>query len=222
MIKMDLILEPGWEEHAKKEINSICVSEILDRFKKAKQTIELKIYSLVDRLIKDTPEYDSITNGTLHGQLGIVNPIVALEKIIDRIIHSAQVFFDFKIVGESIEAELSIHLIKEGYDDLLSLPTSKFVSEHGYNIEWLYWLLISGNDVIIVDYKFRGNLNSVSKKFSRTQKGLMLKSKNAIWKVPYKYSGVPEDNFIIRAFTYDTAVEEIRGVLEKSLMDHLE
>ena len=93
-----------------------------------------------------------------------------------------------------------------------------FMSENGFEVPWLKWLLERGTDVIIDDYYVMYGTGSPK---SRTDDPIMVKSgkggKN--FRIKQYYAGVPGDNWITRAA--QDAVPAISATMEKAVRREL-
>lgn len=180
-----------------------------------KPQIKEKVFELVNQRILASPEYASMQpGGTLYGQLGLVNINSAVAQIVRRIADSVQITSNVKPAGRYLSGQLSINILKDDYSDLLSLPLSKFISEHGHNVEWLKYLLLDGTQVIFANYFFIA-FGRKGKVFhaSRTGEGIMRatgKSHRPRWRVPAEYAGTANDNWLTRALAnLDQHISEI-------------
>jgi hypothetical protein len=101
-------------------------------------------------------------------------------------------------------------LIRSDFADVLSSDFSIVVdAARGYNLQWLEWLLLDGNKVIVPKHEviFRNS------RFSRTGAALMKESTQS-WRVPSQFSGTITDNWITRAI--DSAQTKISDTIEKA------
>jgi hypothetical protein len=101
-------------------------------------------------------------------------------------------------------------MIKSDFNDLISMGESVVVTEKGTDLNWLSWLLIDGDAIIISDYMFvAGPFDT-----SRTGMGIMRQSGGA-WRVPPEFAGQINNNWITRAI--DAAASEIDNTLQSIL-----
>lgn len=173
--------------------------------------IEIAVKGLLSDAIKAQPEYTNLIYGDLRYEFGLLNAFARLDAILNTIIQSVQVEIkNIQVRGSGFTGGLTINAVRSGYVDLLSLPESSFLTEKGVQLDWLEWLLLEGNDVIIADYRFR----RINTPRSRTGGGLMIKGGD--WSVPSRFSGTVRNNFITRAI--DDIQEPIKKVVKKCLI----
>lgn len=198
-------------------------AELTEVFQKSLIDIKNDLGKFIRERIEDTPEYQSITTGQLHGELGLVNPKASMDAVIAQVIDSMQLQIDNVGFSSSysMRGGISLNLIPSNYADLLGLPAAKYTSNQ-YEIPWLEWLLIKGNNLLVLNYRVITNLNVVSKRYSRTGKGLMIKSKTRNWRVPPQYQGTPDDNFLLRAFISDEVEWKMLLLFRYAILKNLE
>jgi hypothetical protein len=162
--------------------------------------------------ITNQPEYLALTQGTLQYELGIPDPQSRMEEILETI--KSGVIVKKKpvsIKSSSISGGIKIQMIKKDFKDLLSLGASSIITEKGSQLNWLQWLLLEGDSIIVSDHIF---LLGPSR-FSRTGFGLMKENSGGFWRVPPEYAGNINNNWITRSIT--SAVSEIDAAIEKIL-----
>jgi hypothetical protein len=113
------------------------------------------------------------------------------------------------IRGNRIVASYQVQLIKSDFENLLAVGSSSFTTEKGQQLDWLRWLLIEGDTIIITGYEFEFGPNIGS----RTGMGIM-KMGNS-WRVPPEFAGNVNNNWITRGI--NSAVPEIDQYLMKAM-----
>ena len=172
--------------------------------------IEIAVKGLLSDAIKGQPEYSNIIYGELRYEFGLLSAFARLDAILNAIIQSVTVEIkNLKVRGSGFTGGLTINAVRSGYADILSLPESSFLTEKGVQLDWLEWLLLEGDSIIIGDYHFR----RVNSPRSRTGGGLMIKG--GTWSVPSEFSGTIKNNFITRAI--QDIQEPIKKVVKKCL-----
>jgi hypothetical protein len=116
---------------------------------------------------------------------GIVNSIV------NAVVDSTEI--EIKKVNQKLDGEIIFKFQPSSFANLLSLSSGVVVTERGSNLKWLEWLLLEGDRIIIVGYKYQPSEDG------RAGGGTMLSGSG--FRVPPNYSGTREDNFITRAFS---------------------
>lgn len=172
--------------------------------------IEATVKILLSDAIKSQPEYSNLIYGDLRYEFGLLNAFARLDAILNMIVQSVIVDIkNVKVRSNGFTGGLTINAVQTGYGDILSLPESSFLTEKGVQLDWLEWLLLEGDSIIIADYRFR----RINTPRSRTGGGLMVKGGS--WSVPSKFSGTIRNNFITRAI--NDIQEPIEKVVKKCL-----
>lgn len=181
------------------------VNRYFDRvYDKVKNTIP----KLVIDSIKNQPEYSSLISGKLKGEFGLPDASSRIDSILSTIENS--VVLQKKsatISGGQIKTGLKLQMIQSNFADLISLSDATFVTEKGSSLNWLRWLLIEGDNIIIADHEFLAGPYSSS----RTGMGIMNEFKGAFWRVPPEYAGNINNNWITRA------IAQVSGNIEQEL-----
>lgn len=181
-------------------------------FNKISKQIENDIPNIIIDSIKNQPEYAALMGGVLQGEFGIPDPATRLSSILDTIKSGSVVKVKpVSISGNKISAGIKLQMIQKDFADLLSLGDATVVTENGNRLNWLQWLLIEGDSVIVSDYQFVAGPNPGS----RTGMGIMQQFTGAFWRVPPEYAGTITNNWITRAI--DSASSTINGKLESLL-----
>lgn len=154
------------------------------------------IPSIIIESIINQPEYGALLSGTLQYEFGIPDPGSRLSDIIETIRNGHVVKYKpVSIKSSGLLGGIKIEMIKKDFSDLLSLGSASFTTEKGQKLDWLRWLLIEGDNVIISDnvFIFGPDPNS------RTGYGIMRQVGGGFWRVPPEYAGSLENNWITRA-----------------------
>lgn len=168
-----------------------------ETIRKSLRGIESGVAPVIGNAVRQSPEYQSILGGQLWHELGIVHPEATMSVIISRIQQSIQASGrGVRIVGQGISGSLQIGILPADYSDILSLPEATFTSENGYEVDWLKWLLFSGETLVIRDHWYLGKETPKS----RTGRGIMVKSRLG-WRVPEEFAGTLTDNWLVRAIS---------------------
>ena len=180
-------------------------------FDKISNNLQAKLPPIIINSIRAQPEYDSLLSGSLKAQFGIPDPSSRVEAILSSIQNSIVVKQkSLNISNGQIKGGIKLQMIKSDFSDLISMGESVVVTEKGADLNWLSWLLIEGDAIIIADYTFvAGPFDS-----SRTGMGIMRQSGGA-WRVPPEFAGQINNNWITRAI--DAASSEIDNTLQSIL-----
>jgi hypothetical protein len=178
--------------------------------KRSLAPIKSRLGEVIGQAIQACPEYASLLNGRLRGELGVVNAEPVLKAIIRNIAGGVQVTsLGAQRVGSKIEGGLRIEILKGDYSEVLGVRGGSFKSEGGYDIDWLEWLTLKGDSIVVADHRF------VTGFPERSRTGMGLMQMPGSWRVPAEFSGTSEDNWLVRALI---AVEpEIGKILGEEL-----
>lgn len=176
-------------------INAVIVKKLNSVVKASLPSIRKRLKEVVKLSLETTVEYNAIAYGKLKAEFGIVNGAGRLDRIIDYFINTISVHFEkIKIIGNSFEGRITIGVIKDDLSGVLSLPEASVITENGHVLNFLRWLLLEGDKVIVKNYTIKN-----SPKDSRTGTKIMIKNKSKSWSVPPEYSGTKDNNFVTRA-----------------------
>lgn len=149
--------------------------------------IQARLVVLVGDAIRNAPEANSLLGGQLQGELGVVAVAEAIAAISESVQKGVFVV--------ATEKSLQVGILRADLSEVLALAQGRFVSEGGYSIDWLEWLLTAGKELVVADYVFfAGERNR-----SRTGLGVMKKGQG--WRVPPRFAGTAQDNWLTRAIS---------------------
>ena len=172
--------------------------------------ISESIPEIIINHIIDQPEYDALISGTLQYEFGLPDPSARLQEIIETIRNGSFVKYKpVSIKSSKLVGEITIEMIKKDFSDLLSLGSSTLITEKGDRLNWLQWLLLEGDSVIVSDYFFVLGPNNNS----RTGFGIMKQFGGGFWRVPPEYAGSINNNWITRAI--NSAIGDIDTEINK-------
>jgi hypothetical protein len=149
--------------------------------------------------------------GTLNAEVGLPKGqgASAADSIIEAILESLDV--KFKKFDTNLSGGLSIGIQPEDFQNILGIGQATIITDKGQKLDWLQWLLESGNRIIVRDYDIQyGSYGSRSRS---GQGAIMVKTGKKGWRIPSQYSGTAENNFVTRAF--EGREEDIARIVEK-------
>lgn len=155
--------------------------------------LEEHIKKSIRNVFTMSSEYKLLTSGHLMAHFGLEKD--SAMEIVDKIIST---------LGEQIHIEydnlISIYAVKSNFEDLLSLSEASYMSNE-YHIPWLNWFLTQGDRILVTDYHIKLGLSKKQARHSRS--GLAIMINGGSWggkdwkdKMPIKYAGTPNDNWI--------------------------
>lgn len=156
-----------------------------------------EISNIIRHAILDSPEVQSLFGGKLQAELGVIDPQNKMLSIVDILASNSNLIFSpAKVTNNYIRANIELHYVKSDYSDILSQPESFQVTANGSVLNWLEWLLLKGDEVIV----FGWDVGIDPLNLSRTGLGrIMYKGRARNWSVPPEFAGSQFDNFITRS-----------------------
>lgn len=159
------------------------------------------------RAVFVSDEAQSLMGGSLHGQLGVVNPSDAIAEVATTLVQNMEVrLTPFYARGDGLGGGISVYIMRSDMADLLSLPSGSFTSENGFIVTWLKWLLTAGDRIVVSDHRF-GRGGGIH---SRTGSGIM--RRKGKWSVPPEFSGTAASNWLTRVL--DDFGDNVGRILE--------
>tara|TARA_R110002110_G_scaffold256299_2_gene472277 strand:- start:197 stop:871 length:675 start_codon:yes stop_codon:yes gene_type:complete len=215
-----------------KQSDAFITKEVLKRvakkansvFSKVAQKAPLLIKGQVESAILECPEINSIqSGGSLLAELGLPKNVASsAPQTIARVV-SSNVFFEQKTVrvtGNKLIGGLRLGIMPEtSWPAMFGIPEASFNYyskryKKSVKLDWLYWLLFMGDNVIVQDFEF--DMNGMG----RSGKGTMSQSPGSVWKIDSQFSGTQDDNFITRALENPVTVNSILKILSRSTAKH--
>jgi len=198
-----------------KEINDAIIQRLQSRFISVVRRLSISLKKQIDLSIRSAPEYNDILYGNLRTELGIVDPQLALEKMLSIIIAGVQVNSQkLRIVSGEVFGNIKIEAVLSDFSDVFNSGTGEYTTARGETIPWLKWILSEGDKVIVRDFGVSFGFPEIS----RTGDAIMRPSTKG-WSVPSQYSGTIENNFITRSIraSMDTIQKEMKKIFESGL-----
>lgn len=192
----------------------VFVPEVNKYLKSVVLKVQPQVTNIVKHAILDSPEVQSLFGGKLQAELGVIDPqskILAITNIIGS--NSKLTFSPAKLTNNYVRAGFELNYIQSNYDDLLAQPEATQATENGYVLQWLEWLLIHGDTVIVAGW----DVGFDPLNYSRTGLGkIMYKGAARNWSVPPEFAGTQFNNFITRSL--DTIEPQIEQVFQKAMI----
>lgn len=211
-LELDKNFRAKFNADVQKEVKKQLISSIPASIKRIKKRIQED----VTQRLYGSSVYGSLVNGTLEAEFGITDGPSRIADIIDLWVSSIEVRFD---PSAGSLGGISIGIFRSGWGDVLSSAAAEFTAQNkkgqGTTLQWLKWLLLEGDRVIVANYKFEPS----NKGSSRTGEGIMIRTRGGGWGVPPQFAGVENDNFATRALEgiQDTIDYFVRQEITKGL-----
>lgn len=181
-------------------------NKILDAIsKKLNRATKRAIPDITEKIRKESlyiwrtsDTYHSLMVGELNHELGFPkgSAFELVDGFLEEVANSLRVdFVEFtKPKGSFFGGGLYVYVLRQDLSNALGSAFSSFKTDKDYDIKWAEWLLTRGNSIIISSHVFRLGFSE----FSRSGDGIMIKSRNGVWRVPSEYSGVLGNNWLTR------------------------
>ncbi len=197
-------------------INRNITRALIKQLNSKVQLVGIRISKIIQRrfakLLMEDKTVNSLINGELRGQFGLVDPQLRIKAVLDQWLMSMQVKpKPLRLTKNGIVGGFKLQMVESNWEDVLGLDIAIFKTpEHGFNLEWLSWLLIKGGKTVVMDYDFIAKNGR-----GRTDRGLMAKVRRRRWNVPAAYQGNRTNNFATQ--TIDILHSELDDIFEKEL-----
>jgi hypothetical protein len=186
--------------------------QVGDLFNKAQPNIQRELRTRLADAIRSQPEYGSLKSGSLRYEFGLADASV-VDSLVNRFVES--IYVTTKNINTSstkINAELVFSIIaNEDLDNILSSSDANIVTEKGDVLPWLNWLLLRGNEPIILTHRILIKPSP----YSRTGQAIMIPTAQGSWRVPQSYIGTVDNNWITRALS--SIEDDISNILAKHI-----
>lgn len=193
-----------------KSINELLAKTINRRLPRVFARAQDVIKEQVLEGIRNQPEYQSLISGTLKHEFGLPDAASRVDSILNILEQSMVIKYEKSLGTPSgVRGGFTIEFVRADYGDLLSAPDATFVTEKGSNLEWLNWLLVQGDNSIVLGYEFMLG----SSIFSRTGNGVMKSNLSGFWRVPPEFAGSLDNNWITRG------ILSVESIIEKYLVE---
>ena len=160
------------------------------KFQLAQPVIISRLKFQVSEWLMATDEIQSLLGGQLMADFGIPSPGASVSNIVESVTRTVTVMF--KPLGRTLTGQvLTIAVQPLDFSNVLGIGET-IITKKGAKLDWLEWLLMRGDDIIVRDYHVEYG------SFGRTGEAHMIKP--GLFRVDPAFSGTGKDNFITRAF----------------------
>ena len=204
------------ESQVSKAILSALKEYVDEILKNIDKIIIPNIKNIISKALKSEPEYSSLKNGKLRYEMGIEDTS-SVDTVIQKLVDTLAITNNgTKISRSFLSSSFSLTMMKS--DDLGGVISDQdaFVIDRtrGYELPWLQWLLLRGNDIIVQNYSVKIGASPAS----RTGNAIMVES-NKNWRVPPEFVGTQTNNWTTRAI--GAAENEILQALQSAIRNSL-
>lgn len=197
------------------QILNILLPMVSDLFSRVFEKTKTQLSTLVQQAIINSPEYTSLSSGSLKAHFGLPNSQNFADSVVNFYKNVSFVYKQPKISSGKISGQFILQMVKSDFGDIISENFASFTTEKGSDLNWLEWLLLFGDKAIIKDYSIQLGVYPNS----RTGLAIMKGELGGKWHVPYEFSGIASDNWITRAI--DSIDKQIETLFIKTMEDLL-
>lgn len=201
----------------KQKIVNAVSSRIKNVFTKSKKRIERRLVAVSPELFKQTDTYYSLISGDLNHEFGFYSGTAQpkVDAVLEAISKIVQVRITTPVVkGERLEGSIEVFFDAGELEAIFDMSEAKIVTEKGFVINWLEWLLTRGNEIVVVGFFYK----AIAADKSRSGLGIMVESKaGKTYKVPTQYAGTINDNWITDSLFDDRLVKEYSKIIKEEV-----
>ncbi len=173
--------------------------------------IRREILFLIDQLMTNSAEYQSLLSGALRDEFAIKDPNSPLRDIVKSIQNGLEVsVVPVAISGDTLRGGIVIKMVRADFSDVLSVSGITYKTK-SVEVEWLKWLLTYGDRIILANTSISYNPSA-----SRP-KGVAAIDSGFGFRVPPQFSGTLADNWITRTFNVSVIQSKITEIIRRSL-----
>ena len=179
-----------------RRIFQAAADEINQSLRKNSSRAQQLLNRLIPTWIRSQPEIISLLSEndptSLNSQFGLTpgQGVEVLDDIVEAVIQATK--FKVTKVDRKFRGGIEIEIQPTDYNNIISSPNG-LVRYPFANLNFLDWLLLKGDTVIVVGHTYTINPGS-----GRSGDGVMVSGGS--WRVPPQFSGTADNNFITRAF----------------------
>lgn len=189
-----------------KNINAAIAAYINDTIEKNQNNIINNIKNYIPIWIRSQPEMQSLLSNDPSSLVGVFGITKSPSTIIDSIINSilGSILFKFTKFSNNLNGGFIINIQPTTFSNLLQLPDG-YTNYIGGSLHWMDWLLLRGDEIIIANYQYNPKTG-----LGRSNLGNMIDG--GFFRVPPQFSGTIENNFITRALTGQSQIDQINKI----------
>jgi len=193
---------------AEKRVQDLLMEEALKRIVKNKKSVKRQLENSLRGWAAESPQLQSIqddTFGSLKGTFGLTTELA--NAAASAIASTISQCLGVEIKARKQQIVVSYVFVTDHFRELLDLSVASFTTKVGTRIEWLDWLIQSGDSIIVSGYQYTPSTSG------RSGLGTMTGGKG--WRVLPELSGTTFDNFIHHLF--DGREKELGAILARLL-----
>lgn len=170
-------------------------TRVISKRKKIETTIQALVY---DRL-ESSPTIVSLTTegAELRNEFGLEYPEYVF-SLLNRFSKSIKCIHEpLRLTSRLLSRKPFLKIrSQDSLDDLKNSPSAEIITKRGQSLNWIDWLCYRGSEIIVTDFYYNPNPSSYFvRHFSRAGSEMRAK-RGARWRVPPKWSGDIQKNFV--------------------------
>lgn len=198
----------------RKETSKVVIKSI----KKVVASIKQPISEIVKESLLKSPFVKEAIDGKLGAELGLpaIGRAELFENLINDIVDTLVINYVVRN-NSSVIASITISMQREDYNNILSQDYATVITDKGFPLEWLRWVLFEGDSIIIYDYDVKFTA-------SKGRSGIAIMAKNygeGDFRVDPIHSGTQYDNWITRVLNNYILRDKISQILETTFKQFL-
>lgn len=185
------------DRQIERSINKALAEHLNKRIRSKKSFLVGKIKRAVENWVLGQPEIRSLLSdgvpNSLSSQFGL--PVGSSKSAVNSIVSAVADSTEIQVskLNQKLQGTIEFRFQPSSFANLLSLSSGIVTTEKGVNLKWLEWLLLEGDRIVVVGYRYQPSEDG------RAGGGTMLSGSG--FRVPPQFSGTSDDNFITRAFS---------------------
>lgn len=194
------------------------VKELNKRIPKRIDEISSKLRDDTFEFLKGNSTYRSLVGGDLAGHFGIptAGRVARIDTIIRAVADGMKIrYVPVKLKGKKFTGGIEIGILRTNLAEVLFLAEGLVMTEKGVVLDWLNWLLTLGDTVIITKYDVE-----LGTGLGRSGLAVMVPEDAGSWRVPPKYSGTIQKNWLTRAFNDN--ISAYLSIIENTVKQELQ
>ncbi|MEO2157830.1 MAG: hypothetical protein ABGX31_00680 [bacterium] len=201
---------PESDKEIERKILIAVSQEMNKRVKRNQGKIRRDFEKLISIWVRQSQEIQSLKSeavqNTLNSEFGLVpgQGSILEDQIVESIVGSIQI--EVQQFDSNLNGGISVYIQPTDFENLLGI-TDGFIRSENSPLHFLHWLLVEGDKILIVGYKY------VPMIAGRSKGGIMRSKTGGSFRVKPEFAGTAENNFVTRAF--DNRDRDVFKVLER-------
>lgn len=214
---MKFFLKPLSRTHITRGVQRAIRANLNGVLFSARIEAEERMKALVEANLRRSDFIQEISHGFLRGDFGIRPELVepTVEAIISTVVDDVHLnHIDVNVVAGKFTGGWELTIGNEAIEKLKNLKEGITITEKGEEIPWLEWTLTVGNQTVIADFKILFKSGT-----GRSGLAIMIPDEIIGYRVPPRFAGTEEDNWLNRAIT--TKIDSFTRIVRESIVNNI-